>query len=240
MYRMSIIMNQTISLILIITAIGVISAFIIYSMSRHSAHADAAKILQYGREREYFIYEMLRSVFPHHTVMRNLFFPVPTKEGIFDTETDIVCVTRGGIAVIEVKGSKGDIECPPEGMWCQHYKQKLMHFESPYKQNQGHIKALRRVLDKHGISGVPIKNYVVFPDLNVRFSHSYPWLMRSDKIIDALEELDNRLVLSRRDQNNISSVLQKYKKRRHPAFFIKKRHSKKRTSNNENKTKKIK
>ncbi len=211
-------------ILIIIIAICGITFILLWSMSNLSGKTNAAQILQYGREREFFIYEMLRSALPQGTVMRNLYFPVPTKEGVFDTEVDVVCVTTGGIAVIEVKGAKGFIECPPTGVWHQKYKDKNLRFESPYEQNAGHIKAIHRALANKGITNVPVRNLVVFADVNVKFSHKYPWLLRCDQVVDAVDAMNNKMVLSRKDVRIITQVLSAHKKRRHPTFKNKKTH----------------
>ena len=211
-------MTQALGLILLILGIIAMTLFIVYSLMQIMGKTNAARILQYGREREYFIYEMLTNAFAGSTVFRNLYFPVPTKEGIFDTEVDIVCVTRGGIAVIEVKGNKGLIDSPPADTWCQRHGKKIMRFENPYNQNEGHVKAVKRALEERGITNVPIKNYVVFTDIRVQFTHRYPWLLRADNVVETVERLDDRLILTRRDQRIISQIMRNHRRRKHMTF----------------------
>ena len=207
-------------LLLILGIIGV-TLFILYYMMQLMGQTNAAKMLQYGRDREFFIYEMLRTAFGADKVMKNLYFPVPTREGVFDTEIDIICVTRGGIAVIEVKGSKGIIDTPKEGRWCQRYGKKERYFENPHHQNQTHVMAVKRTLERFGISNVPIHNYVVFTDIKVRFTHQHPWLIRSDKLLETIENLDDKLILTRRDMKNITQIMRRHKKPRHTTFKVK-------------------
>ncbi len=211
-------MGQALGLIFVILGIVAMTLVIIYSLMQIMGRSNAKKILQYGRDREYFIYEMLANAFNNSTVFRNLYFPVVTKEGTFDTEVDIVCVTRGGIAVIEVKGSKGIIDSPPADTWRQRYGKKVLKFENPYNQNEGHVKAIRNALSKRGVTNVPIKNYVVFTDIHTQFSHRYPWLLRSDNVVDTLERLDDKLILTRRDQRIISQIMKNHRRRRHMTF----------------------
>ena len=214
-------MGHALGLIFLILGIVILTLIIIYSMVRITGQSNAARMLQYGRDREYFIYEMLASAFLGGTVLRNLYFPVPTREGVFDTEIDVVCVTRGGIAVIEVKGSKGNIDSPPKGLWTQKYGKKIRQFENPYRQNELHVRAIRRVLRNRGITNVPIRNYVVFTDIHAQFSHKYPWLLRSDNVVDTIERMDDKLILTRRDQQIISAVMKQHKRRRHMTFKTK-------------------
>ncbi len=211
-------MGQALGLLAILLGIVCVTLVIIYSLVQIMGKSNAKKILQYGKDRAYFIYEMLSSAFAGGTVMKNLYFPVPTKEGVFDTEVDIVCVTRGGIAVIEVKGMKGSISCPPEGPWIQRYAKKVLPFENPYRQNEGHVNAVRRALNLKGITNVPIRNYVVFTDPQVQFSHRYPWLLHSNELLNALERFDDKLILTRRDQRIVSQIMRNHRRRRHPTF----------------------
>lgn len=211
-------MGHVLGLILVILGIIAMTIIILYSLMQIVAKSNAKRILQYGRDREYFIYEMLTNAFNNGIVFRNLYFPVPTKEGTFDTEVDVVCVTRGGIAVIEVKGSKGVIDSPDAPVWTQRYGKKIIRFENPYIQNEGHIKAICNALKKRGISNVPIKNYVVFTDIHTQFTHRYPWLLKSDNIVETLERLDDKLILTRRDQRIISQIMKNHKRRKHVTF----------------------
>ena len=211
-------MGQALGLIFVILGIIAMTMVIIYSLMQIMGRSNAAKILQYGRDREYFIYEMLANAFNKNTTFRNLYFPVVTKEGTFDTEVDVVCVTRGGIAVIEVKGSKGIIDSPPADTWRQRYGKKVLQFENPYNQNEGHVKAIRIALANRGISNVPIKNYVVFTDIHTQFTHRYPWLLRSDNLVETLERMDDKLILTRRDQRIISQIMKNHRRRRHMTF----------------------
>ena len=219
-------MGQALGLILIILGIAAVTLVILYSLMQIMSKSNAQRILQYGRDREYFIYEMLSNTFTKGSVLRNLYFPVVTKEGTFDTEVDIVCVTRGGIAVLEIKGIKGKINSPPAKTWTQRYGKKIIQFENPYIQNEGHVKAITNALEKRGISNVPIRNYVVFTDIHTQFTHNYPWLLRSDNLVDTIERLDDKLVLTRRDQRIISQIMKNHKRRRHMTFKQKNKHQK--------------
>lgn len=211
-------MLQVLGPVLIILGIVAVTLIIVSSLVNIMGKSNAEKILQYGRDREFFIYEMLTNAFAGSTVFRNLYFPVRTKEGVFDTEVDIVCVTRGGIAVIEVKGNKGTVDSPPTGSWCQRNGKKLLRFENPYVQNEGHVKAIAKALEKKGITNVPIKNYVVFTDIHTQFTHHYPWLLRSDNVVESMERLDDKLILTRRDQRIISQIMKNHKRRKHMTF----------------------
>ncbi|MBR4881490.1 MAG: hypothetical protein IKU19_06115, partial [Clostridia bacterium] len=58
----------------------------------------------------------------------------------------------------------------------------------------------------------------VFTDIHVKFSHSYPWLLRSNNVAETLERLDDKLILTRRDQRIISQIMKNHRRRRHKTF----------------------
>lgn len=173
---------------------------------------------KYGKHREEYIYSLLCGYLGSCRVLKNLYFPVPTKEGTFDTEVDTVCITKGGILVIETKGSKGLIESPKDGKWCQRYKNKVMYFDNPYNQNRTHVKALQRVLNEHRLSRVHVYNLVVFADTSVQFTHEYPWLIRSDNLKSSIADIEKHNCLTTREINRIKRILKNYKKPHNKTF----------------------
>lgn len=209
-------MSPALGVILIILAILCVTAVLVYSLVLIMGKSNAAKILQYNKNRRFFIYEMLSAAFVGGTVLRDLHFPVFTKDGIFDTDVDIVCVTRGGVAVIEIKGGRGVVDCPATGLWRQRFDKKERKFQNPRNKNQEDIRAIVAALKKVGITNVPIIGYVVFSDTKAKFTEKYPWLKRADEILDVLETLDDRLLLTRRDQKIIAQVMKNHKRRKNP------------------------
>lgn len=89
------------------------------------------------------------------------------------TEIDIVCLTRKGIYVVEMKNYKGKIT-GDEGdyQWIQEvgYKEKrFFPFYNPVKQNLTHIRTLQRYVKP------PIYNWVLFghnAELNVTYTQT--------------------------------------------------------------------
>ena len=205
--------------ILLVAAAALITYLIGRSVKKNHGKNEAAQILWYGNDREYYIYEMLASAFPRKNVFRNLYCPVKLPDRVLYTEVDIVTVTHGGVVVIEVKGSKGNIDNPPEGDWCQRYKDKVMTFKSPYKQNEVHVRAIEALLKRAGILNVPVYNVVVFADKNVRFTNNYKWLFKPEGIVDHISGLDDRFTLSGKDIKNVVGVLSKYTKKRTDTLY---------------------
>ncbi len=202
--------------ILIIAAVAAVTVLIGKSIKVSHGRSASSKMLWYGREREYYIYEMLSSYFPRKNIFRNLSFPVKKGEERLWTEVDIVCVTHGGVVVIEVKGAKGQIDNPESGEWTQRYGEKVLTFQNPHEQNHGHVIAVENALKRAGIMKLPIYNVVVFTEQNVKFRYRHKWLMRPEQIVDFVAELDDRFAMSGKDIKNVNAVLEKYRRPHKP------------------------
>lgn len=211
-------------MILIALCAAAVFICIIYYIRTAPKRRNAREQRRYGAESEYRVYNELCRLLGSDRVIKTLYFPVPTREGTFDTEVDCVCVTRGGIAVIEVKGSKGLITNPEKGKWCQRHGDKVMYFDDPYEQNRTHVKALQRVLDEKGADKPHIYNTVVFSDSSVQFTHSYDWLVRIDRLDRYIEALEARAVLSHYEMKQIIRMLKYYRIPRNTTFKQKYRH----------------
>ncbi|MBQ3100020.1 MAG: NERD domain-containing protein [Clostridia bacterium] len=202
--------------VLIIAAVAAVTVLIGKSIKANHGRSASSQMLWYGREREYYIYEMLSSCFPRKNIFRNLSFPVKKGEEKLWTEVDIVCVTHGGVVVIEVKGAKGRIDNPESGEWTQMYKDKVLKFQNPHEQNHGHVIAVENALKREGIIQLPVYNVVVFTEQDVKFRNHYKWLMRPEQIVDFVAHLDDRFAMSGKDIKNVDAVLEKYRKPHKP------------------------
>ncbi len=200
--------------LLIVLLVGV-AAYAIQTAIRNSRERSSGAEA-YGRECERQVFGMLRSVLPSKNVFGNLFFPIAKDGKTLWTETDAVCVTRGGIIVIEVKGAKGVIDNPAEKDWTQKYGDKELTFHNPYEQNKGHVVAVKKVLARAGITGAPVYNIVVFTDNAARFTNRYPWLMHAEKAVDFAALLDDKPVLDRKTVKAARDALSPYTERRAP------------------------
>ena len=203
-----------------------IAAFVTYliSISVKNSHAknEASQILWYGKDREYYVYEMIASAFPRKNVFRNLNIPIRVQNNTYFSEIDIVIVTHAGVVVIEVKGMKGKIDNPAQGPWQQIYRDKILNFENPFEQNDTHCKAIRALLKKQGILNVPVYNVVVFADKNVSFTHKYKMLFKAEAIVDFIAYLNDKFTLSGKDIKNIDSVLSHFQKKQRKMLYEKK------------------
>ena len=83
------------------------------------------------------------------------------QSGGYSTQIDHVVISVYGIFVIETKFYKGWIFCSEnKEYWQQNIYRHKYQLRNPVWQNQGHIKAIRRVLEDTGI--LPIYSIVAF------------------------------------------------------------------------------
>lgn len=89
---------------------------------------------------------------------------VPKSDGFGTSELDLVMIHEKGIIVIENKNYKGYIYGSEDDLyWTQVYgKRETRSFYNPVKQNQGHIRHLKRLLDAHIQSPVPYLSVITF------------------------------------------------------------------------------
>lgn len=222
--------------IFIIAVFLLLGFYTVYLVITASKRKNTAEMRKYGRQREEYIYSLLCKYAGSGAVINNLWLPVPTKEGIYDTEVDAVCITYGGIAVIETKGNKGLMESPPIGKWCQRYKSKVMYFDNPHNQNRTHVNALKRILEDNRLSKVHVYNIVVFSDDSVQFTHEYNWLIRADNLKNKIDEINRQGYLTDREIKKIKKLL-KYYRRPHNKTFKEKFRKRRKNENKIQKTK---
>ena len=202
----------------LIILISLAAVVLFFALGRAAASADrrAARRRsdEYGAQRERYLYSVLRSYFPSRNVHLNLYFPVKKQDETLWTETDVTVVTRAGVCVIEVKGFKGMIDSPEAGDWTQRRGDKVVQFQNPREQNEGHVIAVRNALRRAGLGDVQVFNAVVFTEENVKFTQTHPWLFVNYQIIDYLAKLDDSNALTRKDVKSVNAALAPYAKKR--------------------------
>lgn len=201
---------------ILIAVIVLILSYIIQRAINRSRGYSSAQKDDYGRGCELLVYDMFRTRFPRKNVFCNLYLPVDRGGETFWTETDVVCVTRGGVIVCEVKGAKGIITSPEEGDWTQKYRDKEITFQNPYVQNKGHIASLMKVLARGGFKNLPVYNIVVYTDKSTKFTQRHKWLMRADLAVEFAAKIDDRCDLTSKEVKGIDAVLSAYRKKRTP------------------------
>lgn len=125
------------------------------------------------------------------------------------SQIDNILVSRYGIFVIEMKNFAGTVkgkEHEPKWMHISPGRNKTpREFYNPIWQNEGHITALRKLLEK-SLPNIPFHNIVVFSD-ECR-SPKIPGVVTLSELRDALQErMNGRPVLSQTDVAAIKDII---------------------------------
>ncbi len=141
------------NLIPYVIAIVAIYMFLQYLNSKMNAYK--------GIRGELLIFEILEALQGKKYILRNLYIP---KEDGTTTEADVVMIHEKGIFVFESKNYSGWIFGSEKGKsWTQSLnKSTKVEFPNPIFQNQGHIKALQRILS--GVNAQIYRSYIVFSE----------------------------------------------------------------------------
>lgn len=127
----------------------------------------------------------------------DIFNDVMIEHGSSTTQIDHIVVSVYGIFVIETKNMHGRVYGSVNSeYWSQYlpetyYRNREYRFRNPFWQNEGHIKALRRVL---GDYSVPIHGIVVFPneaELNVNNDGS---LLHRNELLSYILSFQDKLM----------------------------------------------
>lgn len=142
------------------------------------------------------------------------------------TQLDHVLINRHGIFVIETKNYTGRITGGTDTqMWTQHTPHsEPRKFLNPLKQNESHVKALRKILRKY--PRIPVHNIVVFSDkcsipaipnvvkmrdlkYAVQIRCKREPILSADEVRDIYKIIDNSKINGRktRDQHDIKAQL---------------------------------
>lgn len=117
---------------------------------------------QKGETGELITAQMLDRVRGYKRVLHHVY--VSTTDGSKMSEIDLVMIHEKGIIVIENKNYKGYIYGAEDDLyWTQVYgKREKRSFYNPVKQNQSHIRHLKRLLDSHIQNPVPYLSVITF------------------------------------------------------------------------------
>lgn len=162
--------NDSLTLIVIIFgAINltvILSALFFYIHSKAKSRILQNKVNHYGDSAEEKVINYLKKGFPKATIMKDVYLKTPN--GL--TEIDCIFICNRGIFIIEVKSHNGYIVTDTK-LWTQHWKNKVIRFHNPIKQNSVHKNALEAVLRKRqSLASLPIYSVTVFTSNTVDFS----------------------------------------------------------------------
>lgn len=116
-----------------------------------------------GMQGEYNIIHSLHNQMRsyHYRILANLY--IPRSDGKGTTEIDVLYIDSSGIYIIESKNYKGEIIGKvTDEQWQQRIANRMYYFYNPLKQNDGHVKALKKLL--HYLNNDLFHPIVVFSD----------------------------------------------------------------------------
>lgn len=180
------------------------------------------KILQpklKGKAGEIYVSTYIKRFFPNAIIVDDVL--IPTKNGT--TQIDHIVIMNGGIVVVETKNYGGKIYGNDNMEYWQQFigKQKNKFF-SPVFQNNGHINALKKLVDEP----IPYYNFVVFANcekLLATSKNAFVGYIYETKSI--LKKIEKNYVLSQNHmkdiQNKILShnIISKEARKEHIAYI---------------------
>lgn len=117
---------------------------------------------QKGETGELITAQMLHRVRGYKRVLHHVY--VSKTDGSGTSEIDLVMIHEKGIFVIENKNYKGFIYGAEEDLyWTQVYGKRVKRsFYNPVRQNQSHVRHLKRLLDSHIQNPAPYLSVITF------------------------------------------------------------------------------
>lgn len=171
-------MNESFLTILIAFGVVDVIALVVYLILKFRYNKHREKVGHYGDRAEHLVQEYIHEHFPDAFLLNNLYFQ--TDYGL--TQIDHILICRQGVYIIETKSHNGKITVH-ERNWTQEWRGKNVSFHNPVRQNNVHLKALKRVLAEHKkFSHYRIGCIVVFTSKNVTFSEHVRGVIRLNQL----------------------------------------------------------
>lgn len=173
-------MNE--SLITLLVAFGIVDilGFALYLVLKFKSNKRLKEVGHYGDRAEHLVQEYIHEHFPDAFLLNNLYFE--TEHGL--TQIDHILICRQGLYILETKSHNGHITVH-ERNWTQEYNGKNISFHNPTKQNQVHLKALKKVLESDPkFSRYRIGCIVVFTSKSVTFSEHVRGVVKLNRLAD--------------------------------------------------------
>ena len=167
-------MSDSLQLILFVfLAVDAIALFLLL-IFKIKKEVTRNKIRHFGDRAEEEVSLLLEEEFPGSIVLNNVFLKTPRGS----TQIDHILLCKWGVWVIETKSHNGKI-LPGKKEWVQIYGEKVVRFHSPLLQNEIHIKALSRILEKsRSFSRIPVRGLVVFTSKKMQFEKQIDGALR--------------------------------------------------------------
>ena len=178
---------------------------------------NKTRAVKRGEEGEKLVESLINKDQSFHRLINNL---VLLGENGVSHQIDHILIRNNGVFVIETKNYYGEIKGSEEdSFWTRTYfvkrKPKSVSFHNPLKQNQSHIRIIKRLIGKD----YPIYCFVVFTQNNVNHLGLFNVcnaddllnrikLITSDREIsnDEIDKINQILLLNEADINNEQHV----------------------------------
>lgn len=207
--------NEILAAFLILTTgIIMISLFVGWVRKRRLQREREERWRKKGEEGEISTAVFLSKVRGFKRLLHHVY--VPTADGVGTTEIDLVMIHEKGIIVIENKNYKGYIYGDEDDLyWTQVFgKRGKRSFYNPVKQNQGHIRHLKNLLEGRVTEAVPYLSVVTFNKggrlKKIRVNADTATVISSKKVRRRLKKRLRRMprVLNRNQVDEIYGFLQ--------------------------------
>lgn len=213
-----------------------ISIFVLWKIYYHiKAKRSLQRRMEIGKIGEEETIQILEQLSGKKQILRNLY--IPMKSGIATTEIDAVMIHAKGIFVIENKNYAGKIIGKENDyQWTQIRRQNgkriFRTFYNPIRQNEGHIRHLKQLLENECnetyISRLPYISLITFND-RARLGHIK--IRSSDVVVLENRKLRRKLwwkllwMRKRINGRQIEKISKELRRFENPGKHIQKQHS---------------
>ena len=202
--------SETLKVFIIVFFTVNASVILTYNLIRLRLKYDFWKkqreVNDFGKKAEKRVLTYIEENFPNATVMSDVY--LKTEKGL--TEIDVVMICNRGIFIIETKSHHGYINT--EGKyWTQRFRDKVVRFHSPTKQNLVHKIALWNLLKKRqSLTSLPVYTVTVFTSYDVYFTENVKDVIRLSYLARYVNARPVDKRMTEETIQNVQSLIQNY------------------------------
>lgn len=165
---------------------------------------NKTRAVKRGEEGEKLVESLINKDQSFHRLINNL---VLLGENGVSHQIDHILIRNNGIFVIETKNYYGEIKgSEDDSFWTRTYfvkrKPKSVSFHNPLKQNQSHIRIIKRLIGKD----YPIYCFVVFTQNNVNNLGLFN-VCNADDLLNRIKLITNDREISNDEIDKINQIL---------------------------------
>lgn len=165
---------------------------------------NKTRAVKRGEEGEKLVESLINKDQSFHRLINNL---VLLGENGVSHQIDHILIRNNGIFVIETKNYYGEIKGSEEdSFWTRTYfvkrKPKSVSFHNPLKQNQSHIRIIKRLIGKD----YPIYCFVVFTQNNVNTLELFN-VCNADDLLNRIKLITSDKEISNNEIDKINQIL---------------------------------